>query len=287
MKKESCDIVKTTKIRWQCKLQSCLGAITSTRSRQGGTKWDCPTFVAMALASRLTPLPSGILKKTRLLPARKSVVWLSHNTGQACDRAHHHAVDVVAQHLSYSQRDSYNPMLCVVHACAPLLQGGQDSRALHHMLNSRHTGPVKPGPRQVSACWSALCYVALLACMPCHAFPCYTKFSKAVYPHCKQLSSVYSMHWRVESGVIEFGISLSTSASWVGLGISEAGGKSPPRTPSITPMPASTVVSERHFNGSLLCSLTITARGSCPSKGTHTVLAAELPTPCACRHERR
>jgi hypothetical protein len=68
--------------------------------------------------------------------------------------------------------------------------------------------------------------LALAPCLEAHA--CWEKFSKAEFTNCQQIASAFSLHWRIERGTIEFGISLSASASWVGLGLSEAGGTPTP-----------------------------------------------------------
>jgi hypothetical protein len=85
-----------------------------------------------------------------------------------------------------------------------------------------------------SWCWVVLSVVLLTLTPSLHAFPCWTKFSKADFPHCQLLTTSYSLHWRIASGNITFGIALNATASWVGLGISEAGGAPTPRTSQLS-----------------------------------------------------
>jgi hypothetical protein len=87
-------------------------------------------------------------------------------------------------------------------------------------------------PRSLTSYWSwSILSVVLLTMTPSlHAFPCWTKFSKADFPNCQQLTKSYSIHWRIASGNVTFGIALNATASWVGLGISEAGGAPTPRS---------------------------------------------------------
>jgi hypothetical protein len=89
--------------------------------------------------------------------------------------------------------------------------------------------------RGVTYYWScSILSVALLTLTApgLHAFPCWAEFSKADFPNCQQLTTSYSLHWRIASGNITFGIALNATASWVGLGISEAGGAPTLRGPS-------------------------------------------------------
>jgi hypothetical protein len=82
-----------------------------------------------------------------------------------------------------------------------------------------------------SACSSAavlMLYITILLAGLSHldAYPCWIKFPKSDFPQCKELSTTYSLHWRITPSEVIFGISLNATASWVSVGISEAGGAS-------------------------------------------------------------